>query len=239
MDYLVIVTIIITASIQSFFGVGVLLFGTPLLTLLNYSFLDCLLILLPISAIINFLQITIDYKKIHFAIYKYVLFFTVPFVVIFLFLVSINTVDITIAMGIFLIFIAIKDSLPIINKLFEKFLNFNKTFYIFMGIVHGLTNLGGSLLTAKVFFTDLNKTQKRVTIAISYMSLAIFQILTILLFEFNYNLYYLIYFLVGIITYVIVNKIAFKKISEDKYNTLFSFFILLSGISLITKEILW
>ena len=47
MDYLVIVTIIITASIQSFFGVGVLLFGTPLLTLLNYSFLDCLLILLP------------------------------------------------------------------------------------------------------------------------------------------------------------------------------------------------
>ena len=108
-----------------------------------------------------------------------------------------------------------------------------------MGIVHGLTNLGGSLLTAKVFFTDLNKTQKRVTIAISYMSLAIFQILTILLFEFNYNLYYLIYFLVGIITYVIVNKIAFKKISEDKYNTLFSFFILLSGISLITKEILW
>ena len=152
MDYLVIVTIIITASIQSFFGVGVLLFGTPLLTLLNYSFLDCLLILLPISAIINFLQIIIDYKKIHFAIYKYVLFFTVPFVVIFLFLVSINTVDITIAMGIFLIFIAIKDSLPIINKLFEKFLNFNKTFYIFMGITHGLTNLGGSLLTAKVFY---------------------------------------------------------------------------------------
>ena len=50
-----------------------------------------------------------------------------------------------------------------------------------MGIVHGLTNLGGSLLTAKVFFTNLNKTQKRVTIAISYMSLAIFQILTILL----------------------------------------------------------
>ena len=49
------------------------------------------------------------------------LIFTVPFVVIFLFLVSINTVDITIAMGIFLIFIAIKDSLPIINKLFEKF----------------------------------------------------------------------------------------------------------------------
>ena len=29
-----------------------------------------------------------------------------------------------------------------------------------MGITHGLTNLGGSLLTAKVFFTNLNKTQK-------------------------------------------------------------------------------
>ena len=55
-----ILIVIITASIQSFFGVGVLLFGTPLLLLLGYPFLESLLILLPISASINFLQIDIS-----------------------------------------------------------------------------------------------------------------------------------------------------------------------------------
>lgn len=239
MDYIVIVTIIITAFIQSFFGVGVLLFGTPILILLDYSFLECLLILLPISASINLLQITKDFKEIDYKIYKYVLLLSAPFVVIFLFLISKNTININIVMGTFLIFIAIKDNLPIIKKLFEKFLSFHKIFYISMGIIHGLTNLGGSLLTAKVFFTNLNKIQKRVTIAISYMSLAIFQILTILNFDFNYNFYYLIYLFIGVITYVLVNKIVFQKISEDRYNKIFSLFILLSGTSLIIKEILW
>jgi len=239
MDFTIIFIIILTALLQSFFGVGVLLFGTPILILLNYSFLECLLILLPISVTINSLQIKADFKKIDYNIYKSVLFLSVPFVIVFLILVSNNSINISIFIGIFLIFISLKDKILIIKNSFEKFLSFNKIFYISMGVIHGLTNLGGSLLIAKVYFTSLNKNQKRVTIAISYLTLAIFQFFTLLFINLHYNFYYLIYVFIGAITYVIANRLVFQKISDNKFDRLFSFFILLSGISLITKEILW
>ena len=58
-----------------------------------------------------------------------------------------------------------------------------------MGLIHGITNLGGALLTAKVFNSDLNKYQKRATIAISYMTFAIFQLITITFLENNFSYY--------------------------------------------------
>ena len=58
----IIILLIITSAIQSLFGVGVLLFGTPVLLLLGYSFIESLLILLPVSISINILQISKDYK---------------------------------------------------------------------------------------------------------------------------------------------------------------------------------
>jgi hypothetical protein len=68
MDILIVV--IITAAIQSLFGVGVLLFGTPFLLLLEYPFIDILLILLLISASINVLQVLRYYEYINIGIYK-------------------------------------------------------------------------------------------------------------------------------------------------------------------------
>ena len=53
----ILLTVIVTSIIQSVFGVGVLLFGTPLLLLLGYDFIDALIVLLPIYIAINALQI--------------------------------------------------------------------------------------------------------------------------------------------------------------------------------------
>ena len=47
------------------------------------------------------------------------------------------------------------------------------------GILHGLTNLGGALLAASVMVRNLSKESKRTTIAVSYLTMAIIQILTI------------------------------------------------------------
>jgi uncharacterized membrane protein YfcA len=48
--------IILTATIQSLFGVGVLLFGTPLLLVSGYDFVSTLTTLLPISLTINLVR---------------------------------------------------------------------------------------------------------------------------------------------------------------------------------------
>jgi len=82
MEIGILIVIIVTASIQSLFGVGVLLFGTPLLLLLGYPFLETLLILLPISASINLLQVLKDYREIDLNIYKSILLLTIPFIVV-------------------------------------------------------------------------------------------------------------------------------------------------------------
>jgi len=235
----ILIVIIATAFIQSLFGVGVLLFGTPLLLLLGYPFMESLLILLPISASINALQIIKDYKYINIKIYKQILIFTVPFIVLFLFIISKVDIDINIAVGLFLIFIALKEHIVFIQSFFTTILSYNKLFYSTMGMVHGLTNLGGALLTAKVFHTNLNKYEKRATIAMSYMTFAVFQIITILFLDNNFGATNFWYIIVGVIVYVGINKLFFHKMSEHKYDKLFSFFLLISGISLVLKGLIW
>jgi len=49
----ILLVVIVTPVVQSLFGVGVLLFGTPLLLLPGHDFADVLAVLLPISISIN------------------------------------------------------------------------------------------------------------------------------------------------------------------------------------------
>ena len=157
MELYIVLTVIITSIIQSLFGVGVLLFGTPILLLLGYPFLESLLVLLPISASINLLQVVKDYKSIELKTYKRVIYITVPFIVIFLFIIAKISIDVTFFIGVFLLLISLKDNVNIIKICLDKLLYFDKSYYLFMGIIHGITNLGGALLTAKIFSLELNK----------------------------------------------------------------------------------
>ena len=235
LDIELLLTVIITASIQSLFGIGVLLFGTPILLLLGYPFTESLLILLPISASINLLQISKDYRYIDKKIYKKILFLTSPFIVIFLLIVSDYHLDVSMFIGSVLIFIALKDYVTIFNKLLNGLMYYEKIYYVSMGIIHGITNLGGALLSAKVFHSDLDKYEKRATTAISYMTFALFQIATLFFLEESYDFKNLIYIAIGLLTYIVVNKLFFHKISNHKYDKLFAVFLFLSGVALLFK----
>ena len=235
----IIILLIITSAIQSLFGVGVLLFGTPVLLLLGYPFIESLLILLPVSISINILQTSKDYKYVDYKFYKNILVLTIPFIILFLYFVVKIKVDVSLVIGFFLIVIALKDYSNVIKKNLNKLLSYNKLFFVLTGIIHGMTNIGGSLLTAKIFNTDMNKSEKRSTVAISYMTFAIFQIITILLLKYRPNLNNLYYVLIGMSTYVIVNKFVFKKITSNIYDKLFAIFLFFSGIALILKYFKW
>lgn len=140
----ILVTVLVTAVIQSIFGVDVLLFGTPILLILGYDF-------------INALQIIKHYQHIDISFYTHVLIYSIPFVILFLFLVSKKNVNISLLVGSFLVLVALKNFFPAIEQKLEKTFKHEKTYLSLMGIIHGLTNLVGSLLTAIVHSKNYEK----------------------------------------------------------------------------------
>jgi len=235
----IIVLLIITSAIQSLFGVGVLLFGTPILLLMGHPFIESLLILLPVSLSINILQISKDYKYVDYSFYRNILVLTIPLIVLFLYFVAKIEMDVSLGIGILLIVIGLKNYSNIVKIYLDKLLSYNKVFFVMTGIIHGMTNLGGSLLTAKVFSKDMDKLEKRSTVAISYLTFAVFQIFTIVALEYRPDWSNFYYIAIGMSTYLIVNKLVFQKITNNKYDKLFAVFLFISGVSLIIKYFSW
>lgn len=236
----ILLTVIATSIIQSIFGVGVLLFGTPLLLLLGYDFINALVILLPISLAINALQIIKHYQFIDSQFFKNVLIYTIPFVVVFLFLVSTIKINIGLLVGTFLIFVALKNFLPRIESMLQTLVKYEKSYLAAMGIIHGLTNLGGSLLTAIVHSKNQPKDQTRVTIAICYASFAVFQLLTLLFLAGEYNVSFsdnISFLQIGVIIFLLTEEMLYKRIDNEKYSKIFAAFLFVSGIVLLSKSI--
>ena len=163
----ILITVVVTSFIQSIFGVGVLLFGTPLLLLQGYDFVHAVIVLIPISVSINLIQIARDYQSVDLGFYKRILIYTIPFVVISLLAVTRFNINIGIIIGIFLLFVAAKDYSLKVNKAVKFLVRYEKAYLVGMGIVHGLTNLGGSMLTAVVHSKEYEKNITRVTVAVS------------------------------------------------------------------------
>jgi hypothetical protein len=240
MAFDVIIIVVITSFIQSLFGVGVLLFGTPLMLLAGYNFIDAIVILLPISISINLVQIAKDYRFVDFELYKKILIYSIPFVIIFLFLVTQVEVNISLLVGVFIMSVAAKDYSATIKRLINISIKYEKIYLSVMGIVHGLTNLGGSLLTAIVHSKEYQKRITRVTVAIAYATFAIFQIMTLLLSGYRPEISFSgvgIYLLSGLGIFLITEKFIYMELDNEKYTKYFAIFLFLSGILLCVKSV--
>ncbi len=240
MQWDILATILLTATIQSLFGVGVLLFGTPILLVLGYGFLSALTILLPISLAINLLQVSKDYRHIHLPFYRRILTLSVPCVMLCLLLVTTLRINIGGVVGLFLIVAALKSVYPPFNRLIESLVRYERTYFVVMGIVHGLTNLGGSLLTAIIHSKHYDKDQTRATTAVSYGTFALFQLLTLAL-SFGPTAIATsttaLYMAVGVSMFLATELLLYSKISAERYRTTFAAFLFLSGTALIFKSI--
>ena len=190
--------IFLLCAFQSIFGVGLLLFGTPLFLMIGYDFSSTLAIILPVSVLISFLQIIYKSqlnKNLILEYNKYAL----PFLVIFLiFSIKTNYFDIKF----FVSFLLIISSLLALmkNKIysFRKYIRlYRKYILIYIGSIHGLTNMGGGFLS--IFSSIINEENKylsRSYIAYGYFIMGIVQITTIVFISkdsFNlFKWYYLI-----------------------------------------------
>lgn len=236
----ILITVAFTSFIQSIFGVGVLLFGTPLLLLQGYNFINAVIILLPISVSINLIQIVKDYRVVDRNFYTKILIYTIPSVVIFLFVVTMVKINIGMIIGVFLLFVSVKDYSQKVNKIIKFLIKYEKTYFLIMGTIHGLTNLGGSLLTAIVHSKNYEKHTTRVTVAASYATFAVFQILTLLISGHIIEIRLLeigIYLITSIAIFLFTEIMIYMDINNKYYHKLFAVFLFISGALLCVKSI--
>ena len=232
--------------IQTVVGTGVLIIGTPILLLMNYEMVDIMLLLLPISIVTSLFNLLINKKKNNFKkiFYKSELksFFLIciPSIILGLFLLkkysNYLNFDILVAI-IILLTVMISDKLKFYKYFFVE--KINKIINLLIGIVHGLTNCGGSLLSLFVISKgDENKNTNFYKITFFYFFLASFQyLLVIYIFgiEYNlsntYNLFYIVFF--G----TLLGNYFFRKINIFFFKFTVKLLSMISVVMLIGKNI--
>ena len=154
----ILIIIVILAFIQSIFGVGLLVFGTPILLILNYDFFSILGILLPSSLIISLLQINNILNVVKEEKKSFITaIIGISFGLLFNKLI-INNYSLIILIFILTMTASILKTLPKYKVFQFKFLiNYKNMFHLVNGVVHGVTNMGGILLP---IFSNLKKSYK-------------------------------------------------------------------------------
>jgi uncharacterized membrane protein YfcA len=239
--YNIIFVLIIT--IQTIVGVGVLVLGTPIMLLFHHTLPETIEILLPISiltSLMNIFYFKINGKlknlKIEQNTKKYFIYFCLPsifagtfFLKTFHDLINFKILVSSIILLTLLIKLFLKNTIVTISELKKKIA------LSIIGLVHGLTNSGGTLLS--IFILSLNsnlKNKTRYDLTFFYLFLAIIQYLIfIIFFKSNITVDLFLNYLILVLSGVFLGNIIEIKIEKK----IFSFFIdilaLLSGISLL------
>ena len=235
MNLVEIILITLFCIFQSFFGVGLLLLGTPTFLLIGYDFFEVLNILLPYSIIISFLQIFVN-KKQNFNFGKKILIHSIPFLILGLIIIEYiqHKINFVLIVSIFLIVFSVLNIKNLNNKKIKiKNINFSLKF---LGLFHGLTNLGGSLLTIISTNVHSNKNIIRYNISSGYFIFALFQLLLINIFFNQINFNYLKFIWLPIIIFTLSQRF-FKKMNDVIYYTSLNIFILSYGIYIFVNII--
>ncbi len=230
--------LVLLIVIQSIFGVGLLLFGTPSLLILGYDFANTINILMPVSICISSLQFFKSKVKDSNFIKNYNIF-CVPFLAIFL-IVALKLkyiFDFKILVALLLVF----SSVLILNK--SRFSKFKKTFFKFqnfvlMGIggVHGLTNMGGSFLA--IYSTLVSKNVKEIAryyICYGYLIMGIFQYLIVISISFDDLSFEKLYYLLIALTIYFPTQKIFKNIDDRKFSKYINIIALVYGFLIISS----
>ena len=172
--------LVILSIFQSIFGIGLLVFGTPTFLILGYDFIEVLNILLPFSISISLLQILFS-KNNDKKFTSSLIIYCVPALLISLIIMiqyqySINFILLT---SITIIIFSIINLSNFKNFIINNSNIRMNTSLIILGIIHGLTNLGGSLLT--LISTNINNSKDSIrhNIALGYFLLGTVQLIFI------------------------------------------------------------
>jgi uncharacterized protein len=225
------IVIIIFSIVQSIFGVGLLLFGTPTLLLLGFGFEQCLWMLLPSSVAISSYQIVGKHSLIKSKkeIYQY----TLPLLIIGIVVVitNSNVIDIEKIVGLFLFIIGGIRLFKKFRILLKRFIRRRfKIYCVIMGAVHGISNMGGGMLTVLMSLTHARKEVIQVNIAYVYLLFGLTQIIVLSIISDNHFSYYaLMLITLSSLAYYLTTKYLMHLIDNAKYQLFITFLVLAYG----------
>lgn len=240
--------IFLVSIIQSIAGVGILVLGTPLMLILNYSIVEAMFFLLPLSIISSFLNmISFNFffqinDKIDKNLIKYFFLYCFPSICFGVFIIKHfnESINFNILVSVIILFSVI------IRLRFERiFLKLKvrskKIITILIGLIHGLTNSGGTLISLFI----LNKKKKlvdqsRYEIHLFYFLLATTQLIILYYLmkdEFQLNVNLIIIIMIMFVTSLIGNKLS-KKFKNISLYLIYCLAIL-SSIVLLLKDVLF
>jgi len=222
----------VLSFVQSVFGVGLLIFGTPTLLLYGYSYEDTLQLLLPSSLVISTIQVYLSKEHLHDV--KNTIAMVVPTLVLGLMLILYleNSIDIKRVVGGFLIIVWLIRSSNLLRGMLLTLINRHKYIYIsVMGFIHGVSNMGGGLLTNLMLSLHQNKNQVRVNIAMVYMIFASSQLIVLFMVSrFDQLDTSLLLIAVSITSYMLFGRYVANKINDRSYHLIISTIILAFGL---------
>ncbi len=235
LDYLSILVVIAFLSIvQSFFGMGVLVFGTPTLLLMGYDFISTLGYLLPASFTISLLQV-LNAGPNRMSGSRDLYWFCLPGIGAGLWLTGTGPLaswTTTLIGGTLLLSALVRiwpPSRHILTTLLERHCT---AYHLIMGLTHGLTNLGGALLAILASGKSTDKEVIRNTIAHYYLAFSAVQMLFLAAIMGHYDILIsnLLVVPISATIYLFIGKRIYSKTSSPVYNSAMTAFIAIYGL---------
>ena len=228
--------ILLASVIQSLFGVGVLLLGTPWMLLLGMTFPATLQLLLPISLTISLLQLRRGHQYVDRVLLRGIATLTLPAIVVALLASTRWSPPLEIFVAILVLTFSLQDRVRFIRHGLSQLLGFERTYIAIMGFVHGASNLGGSMLTALAFGKGLHRDISRATIAAGYTLFAVVQLTTLRLAGTNWQVDVgtgVRLIVVGVTTFWLTEHYIFKRFDPRRYRIGLEALLIITGLLLL------
>ncbi len=231
----VLLVVILCSVIQSVFGMGILVFGTPSLLLLGFGFTETLGTLLPASIAISALQLT-RHRRPERGLSPDLWYFCVPMIGIGLALAVFGADDLPISKFVGAVLVASVIVLAV--RPTRKFLTsavrrHSRPCHAAMGLIHGVSNMGGSLLSVYAASVGGDKQETRYIVAYYYLVFGLCQLAALLItarLELSYNLTTA---LISAGVYLVLGNRVFRTTPEPAYKSLFMAFMAAYGAALL------
>jgi len=233
--------VLVASLIQSLFGVGVLLLGTPWMLMLGMDFTATLQLLLPISLTISLFQLKGCHQHVDRSILREIIFFCLPAIGVALWMSTRWSPPLEIIVAIIVLTFSLQDRLDFIRRSLRQLLKFQRSYITIMGLVHGASNLGGSMLTALAFGKGLDRHISRATVVAGYTLFAIIQLAVLTLAGDNWQVSKATgvgLMLTGTITFWLTENYLFPKFDSQRYRTGLELLLITTGIILLSKALI-
>ena len=229
-NYLILSYFCIIIIFQSIIGVGVLVLGTPFLLILKFNIIEIFFILLPISIItslLNLLIINFSNKSLDKSTYaEFKKFFVICIPSIFIGLIILKLLNNYLNFKLLVAFVIFFSITLIILKDKIKFrINFFRISILsIVGVIHGLTNSGGTLMSLALSANN-EKNYARLNTSFFYLVLATFQyfLTTIIFYDkfiFPMNIKVILSLIVGVMIGNLINQYLESKTYRIMVNSL-------------------